>query len=158
MKLHHHTAFSTVISGILYIVFKSWGLAAACFISGIFIDLDHIIDYTREHGLPFNIKKFFRVNNKAQYNKILLLWHGWEWLILWGMAAWLTDWNPWITGAFIGFSNHLVLDTFYNSLNLKSYSLLWRWRQDFDFDRIFPRMKKCKYSASNTSLMNSKNN
>jgi hypothetical protein len=157
MKLHHHTAFSAVISGILYIIFKSWGLATACFISGIFIDLDHIVDYTREHGRPFNIKNFFRVNNNAQYNKILLLWHGWEWLILWGMAAWLTDWNPWIIGILIGFSQHLVLDNI-NSGSRWSYSLFWRWRQGFDFDRIFPRMKKYKYNASNTSLINSKNN
>ncbi len=157
MKLHHHTAFSTVISGILYIIFKSWGLAIACFISGIFIDLDHIVDYTREHGLPFNIKNFFRVNYMAQYNKILLLWHGWEWLVLLSAAAWLTDWNPWITGILIGFSQHLVLDNI-NSGSRWSYSLFWRWRQDFDFDTIFPRMKKYKYNMSNASQMNSKNN
>lgn len=145
MKLHHHTAFSAAISGVLYLIFKSWGMAVSCFISGIFIDLDHIIDVLREHGLPFKVKKFFEVCDKGQFDRVMLLWHGWEWIVLWGIAAWLTEWNPWVTGAFIGIGQHMILDTLYNSSNPCTYSLLWRWKKDFDFDTVFADFKKNKY-------------
>ncbi len=134
-----------VISGTLYLIFKSWGLAISCFIMGIFIDLDHFIDYIRENGWSFKIKNFFQVCHTCQFNRIFLLLHGWEWLILWGIAAWLTDWNPWMVGAFIGFSQHIVLDVFYNGSNLLPYSLIWRWKKDFHFDTIFSNLKSRKY-------------
>ena len=149
MKLHHHTAFSVIISGMLYMIFKSWGLATACLISGIFIDLDHLIDYVRETGWPFKIKSFFQFCHKCQFRQIFLIWHGWEWVVLFGIAAWLTDWNPWITGTLIGLGLHIVLDTFYNGSNVLSYSLIWRWRKNFEFDRVFPKMKRIKYKYIN---------
>ncbi len=145
MRLHYHSAFSVTISAILYMIFKSWGLAIACFLSGIFIDLDHFIDYLRENGWPIKLKKFFQVCYKCQFDRIILLWHGWEWIVLLGIAAWLTDWNPWMTGALIGLSQHIVLDAFSNSSNLQTYSLIWRWKKNFDFDTIFSKMKRYKY-------------
>jgi hypothetical protein len=91
------------------------------------------------------VKKFFEICDKAQFDRIMLLWHGWEWLVLWGIAAWLTEWNPWVTGAFIGVSHHMILDTLYNSSNPCTYSLLWRWKKDFDFDTVFADLKNNKY-------------
>ena len=53
MKLHHHVAFSATISLLLYLIFKSWYLSLVCLISGVFIDLDHLIDYFREQGMLY---------------------------------------------------------------------------------------------------------
>lgn len=145
MRLHQHTAFSAALAGILYLIFKSWGLALSCFISGIFIDMDHFIDVIREHGWNVRIRNFFRICHESQFHRILLILHGWEWLILCGMTAWLTNWNPWVTGTFIGVSSHLILDAVYNTKNLLSYSLIWRWKQDFHFDTIFSNLKNLKY-------------
>ncbi len=129
-------------------IFKSWGLAVSSFIAGIFIDLDHIIDYLRENGRPFRIKNFFRICHECRFNKVILIWHGWEWLVVWGAAAWLSDWNPWITGTLIGLTQHMLLDAI-NSIpdfkSLRSYSLIWRWKKNFDFDTLFPKMKNIKY-------------
>ena len=44
MKPVQHTSYSLIISGILYFLFHSWELAAACLISGIFIDIDKEVD------------------------------------------------------------------------------------------------------------------
>jgi len=145
MRLHHHTAISLTISGLLYIIFRSWGLAASSLVAGIFIDLDHFFDYLYAHGRPFRIKDFFRVCNNCQFNRIFLFLHGWEWVALLGMAAWLTNWNPWVTGTLIGFGQHIVLDSFYNASGFRSYSLFWRWREDFVFDRIFYNLTTQKY-------------
>jgi hypothetical protein len=145
MKLHHHTAVSVIISGLLYLSFKSWGLAIASLIAGIFIDLDHIIDYLREHGWPLRIRNFFHVCDHAQFDRLYIFFHGWEWLVLWSVAAWLSEWNPWITGAFIGLCHHMILDTIYSAPHLYSYSLIWRWKNNFNFDTVFYNLKSYKY-------------
>ncbi|MBI5663931.1 MAG: hypothetical protein HZC49_02400 [Nitrospirae bacterium] len=145
MRLQHHTAVSLTIAGVLYMAFKSWGLSLACLISGIFIDLDHLLDVVREHGWSIKVKDFFRICHHAQFDRIILIWHGWEWLFLLTISSWLTDWDPWITGTLIGFGQHMVLDTYFNNARFMSYSLIWRWKNNFDFDTVFPKFKVKKY-------------
>jgi len=125
-------------------------MALGCLISGILIDLDHIFDYVREHGWSFDVKKFFRLNNTAQYNRAVIFLHGWEWMILWGITAWLTEWNPWAVGILIGISQHMVLDSIANGLDLRGYSICWRWKHKFHFDTVFPKWKKVKYKHRQT--------
>lgn len=138
MKPAYHATVSAILSGILYSVFRSWGLAIASFVSGILIDLDHIIDYVIEYGLSFDIKKFFRVCYKIQFRRLHLILHGWEWLIFWAVIAKLTDWNPWITGLLVGHSQHIVFDQIANKSSFGGYSLLWRWINRFDLKAVFP--------------------
>lgn len=120
-------------------------MSLSCIISGIFIDLDHIIDVLREHGKNVTVTDFFRLCHHGQFNRIILIFHGWEWLLLWAIAAWLTGWDPWITGTLIGLSQHMILDAYANSTNILTYSLLWRWKNGFDFDTIFPKLRAKKY-------------
>jgi len=158
LKLQYHTAASITLSGILYLLFKSWSLSLACCLTGIFIDIDHFIDYFRENGWTPNIKNFFRICNECQFDQIVLILHGWEWIILFGVLSWLTGWNPWITGMFLGIGHHMILDAFANSSYFKTYSLIWRWKKGFHFDTVFSNQKPyfCKYrkSCSNPSQSN----
>ena len=146
MKLPYHIAVSTVVSGIIYLISKSIALSTASFIVGIFIDLDHIFDVMREHGSTVTIKDFFRICHTAQFERIFLICHGWEWLFVGAVIAWHFSWNQWVVGALIGFTHHMVLDTIHNSSNLRTYSLLYRWKNDFHFDTVFTKMAKQKYS------------
>jgi len=139
MKLEHHIAVSTVISGILFAIFKSFGLSAASFFVGIFIDLDHIVDYFFETGLGFNKKEFFSFFYEEKHKKIVLIFHGWEFLIILGAAAKLTDLNHWITGMLIGYGQHMLFDFYYNKTPFRSYSLIWRCKNRFNSEVIFPR-------------------
>ena len=147
MKLHAHVTFSAIISGLLYLSFKSWGLAISSFIIGVFIDLDHFVDYIREYGWRIKVKDFFDRCYTCQFDRIMLLWHGWEWMALLSISAWLTDWNPWVTGALIGYSHHIILDMLSNSNAMRSYSLIWKWKNDFHFDTIFSNLKHLKYKS-----------
>lgn len=45
MKLHNHIVVSTIISGVSQYIFNSWQMSITVFLSGIFIDLDHLLDY-----------------------------------------------------------------------------------------------------------------
>jgi hypothetical protein len=137
MRLEYHVTFSVLISGILYMIFKSWSLSLSCLFSGIFIDLDHIIDYIREYGMSLRIKNFFHVCNTSKFNKLILILHGWEWLIICSIIILLKGWNSWIIGLFIGLSQHIILDFLSNGKRFRSYSLMWRWRIGFDYDIAF---------------------
>jgi hypothetical protein len=136
MRLQEHAAISIVLSGILYPLFRSWGLSLACLVSGIFIDLDHVIDYVKQCGLSFDIKKFFKVYHEDSLLKVRLL-HGWEWVAFFLLAAWMTDWNPWVVGVLIGFFQHILLDTINRGESFLSYSLIWRWKKGFKGEVIF---------------------
>lgn len=149
MKLKHHTAISITIAGVLYTLFRSWELALTSAIAGILIDLDHIVDVVREHGWSTKVKDFFVICDNAQFNHIILIWHGWEWIAFFIAASWLTEWNHWITGTMIGLSHHMLLDAYFNSSNFSSYSLIYRWKNNFDFDTIFPKFKHNKYKYRN---------
>ncbi|MHA2039088.1 MAG: metal-dependent hydrolase [Promethearchaeota archaeon] len=139
MKLEHHIAFSTLVSGILYLIFKSWGLSIASLISGIFIDIDHIFDYFIEHRMHFEYQKFMDFFYREKHQKITLLFHAWEWLLCIGLVTVLTNFNPWITGLFVGYGHHIISDYFYSKASIKTYSLIWRWRKKFNSELIFPR-------------------
>ncbi len=141
MKFQYHAIASIALSGILYLIFKSWAMAAACLITGIFIDLDYIVDYFTQCGFSLNIKKFIQFYDREPSLK-MRLFHGWEWLLLWGAAAWLTNGNPWIVGTLIGFGQHLLLDKINFGEPFLSYSVLWRWKKRFRSAEIFRRKKR----------------
>jgi hypothetical protein len=149
MSPKYHIAASTVISGILYAVFNSWAMSASSFVTGILIDIDHIVDYSIAHGLRIDIKDFFKFFYEERYRRITLILHGWEWLLILVIAAWLVDWNLWVTGALIGWSQHMFFDKIYNISNFSSYSLLWRFYRGFNSDNILLRNRRWSGRGTN---------
>lgn len=153
MKTTRHVAASVLISGLLYAISRSWGLTVGSFLSGVLVDADHIIDYWIAHGLRFDAKHFFFYFDEGNFQnreKLFFILHGWEWLGIFAAAAWLTDWNPWVTGLMIGYGQHMVLDELRNNMNFRlrpyfwGYSLLWRWKKGFDFKTSFTRAAASK--------------
>lgn len=131
MKLKHHLAISTGVSGIVYYFSESWGLTITSLIAGVLIDLDHLIDYFLNEGLKLDVKDFFKFYREERYRRLTIIFHGWEWLILLFLLSWFSRWNPILTGLFIGFTQHLLLDKFYNISRFSSYSFFWRWSVGF---------------------------
>jgi hypothetical protein len=137
MKPQYHATYSVLIAGILYLFCKSWSIALSCLISGVFIDLDHIYDYIREFGFPFKVKNFLHAVENHDISRVTLILHSWELLILIGIIAYFMNWNPWLTGTLIGFGHHLVLDKLNNGERIRAYSFMWRWENNFEFEKIF---------------------
>jgi hypothetical protein len=137
MRPQYHVTYSVLISGVLYLFFKSWSMALSCFISGIFIDLDHIYDYVREFGFPFKVNNFIHAVFNHDIPTVTLILHSWEVLVLIGIIDWYMNWNLWMTGIFIGFGHHLILDKLNNGERLRAYSFIWRWKNNFEFEKIF---------------------
>ena len=150
MKPSYHVTSSTILSGVLYLMTKSWGMAVACFLSGILIDLDHVLDYMIIYGWrTFTIRRFFYVFYHVRFKQIYLFFHAWEWLIILLGAAWMTGWNPWLVGLFAGIGLHMILDYFHNGGYIWSYSLILRWKNKFDFETTFPGLMKYRDHVGN---------
>lgn len=147
MKPGYHAASSALVAGILYLLFKSWSMALACFLSGIFIDIDHIYDYIKEFGFPFKVKDFVNTVYNNGISRLTFVFHSWEILLMLGIIAWFTNWNTWLAGTFIGFSHHIVLDKLNNGERLRTYSFIWRWGKQFKFEDTFPNDARRKRST-----------
>ena len=133
---------SAAISGGLYALSRSWELSAAAFISGVFLDVDHIPEYLREYGWRFDVGQFFRASYDREYKKVILVFHAWEWLPLAVLAAWASGWNPWVAGFVIGWLQHMLADQLGNTPNPWAYLITWRWRKGFDHQIAFPRRER----------------
>ncbi|NMC49292.1 MAG: hypothetical protein GYA47_07685 [Desulfovibrio sp.] len=82
------------------------GLAAA---ASVLIDIDHVGDYILCRGGWYGIRDFFRSCNEGRLNRLYLLLHAWEWIIL-GMAA-SVYWASWTAVMVtLGIAWHLACD------------------------------------------------
>jgi hypothetical protein len=138
MKPQNHIACSALIAAGLYLFFKSWQMSLACFLSGIFIDIDHIYDYSRIFEFPFKIKHFFNASYNRKHTRMTMILHSWELLVLIGILAWSTNWNPMLIGILIGSGSHIALDIISHGTRLRAYSFMWRYKVNFDKKMFFP--------------------
>ncbi|MCX6350198.1 MAG: hypothetical protein NTV79_11995 [Candidatus Aureabacteria bacterium] len=131
----------------LYLLFRSLSVAAAFFLSGIFIDLDHILEYAHAFGVKgFSARKFFRAAHNHEYRQYFLLVHSWEIaFLLWAAAVLLLPY-PWAVGFALGFTLHILADQLYNPCAPLTYFLWFRIRHRFDGDILFPPEKRAKKS------------
>ena len=131
-----------MVSGLLFLLFRSFRIALWSFIGGTFIDLDHIYDYVcyrhRDPLHKLNLKEFFDVFISCKLEKIYIFFHSWELLALILIAGALF---PGI-GAFLipfgfGMAIHIVLDAYSNPSKLINYSLAVRFSYRFDGKKIY---------------------
>jgi len=139
MKVEQHIAVSVGVSGAIFVITRSWPITLSSLFVGIFLDLDHLIEYVREFGFRFNLKRFLNASYDRQYKKVVLILHAWEWIPLIAAAIWWTDWNPWVSGAAIGWLQHMFCDQLFNTPKPWAYSILWRRIHHFDHQRTFPK-------------------
>ncbi|MBN3040243.1 MAG: hypothetical protein JW867_03875 [Candidatus Omnitrophica bacterium] len=151
MKVSEHILGSFVFSTITYLATKSLLAAAACFLSGILIDIDHIIDFGRLYGFNlYGLKKLVyasqedeKAKSKHNFKKIYLFLHSIELAcLLWITALWLA--NIYLIAAVIGYTGHLILDCIGNREDLKFYLFFYRARNKFSAKKLFKRWRRKK--------------
>lgn len=136
MRLHHHTIASTLISAGLYSLTGSLPLAASSFAMGVFIDLDHLGDYWREHPGSCNIRHFFATCHEYGLRQVYLVLHSLELLPFLALALYLIRGDV-MLGLFIGFAQHMALDHYYNRTHGPSYLFIYRWQHGFLNAHVF---------------------
>ena len=137
MKLKQHITISLFFSAFLYAISKSWIIFGSSLISGVLIDLDHILDYFMAYGINIRVKQFFEVCHNLKISRVRLIFHSWELLFLLSICAFVMRWNPWVVGTIVGFTQHIVLDQIFNKPNKWTYFFFWRLKKGFSSKRCF---------------------
>lgn len=109
-------------------------IAAAAFITGFFLDADHVIDYLIAFGWSFNIGDFFKGKQFGKNNKIYVLFHGYEYAIVLLLLAWLVQdqfIKALLLASALGNMSHLILDAASNPVILIGYSIIFRYINSF---------------------------
>lgn len=151
MKLHHHTALSLAGSGVVYYFSRSFSAALAFFLAGIFIDLDHFLEYFYFFGFrDFSVRRFFRAADEHVYQKFFLFLHSYELALLFWVLSLAVIREPWAWGFSLGFTLHIVADHIYNPCVPASYFFSFRLRHRFEGERIFPEevQERCRARRS----------
>jgi hypothetical protein len=112
-------------------VFKSFASALVCFFSGILVDVDHYIDYARDRGLNCNLKEFFRYCHSSKYDRLFILFHGYEYFVPLAFILVRSDYNLVLTAVFVGYVQHLLFDQFTNPVKPLAYFITYRLKNRF---------------------------
>jgi len=139
-----HAFISVTVGGILY----SYSHSIAGFlwfsIAGIFIDIDHYIDYIREHGITFNLKEVYNYckDNYTGFKKLTLIFHSYELSILLWSAILLFNLDIVWRYIAVSFTLHILLDQMINPVLPLTYFLLFRIANNFETKKLFVDRRK----------------
>jgi len=117
MRPTHHVMISGGVTLVFALWMKSTGALAACFLSGIFIDLDHHFDYLLEKKeIPFSYKKLLDFCHNDKNSKLRVFLHSYELLILLWVSIYYFSLGPIWLGVAVGLTTHILCDEFANPL------------------------------------------
>ena len=110
-----------------------------CFLSGIIIDIDHLIEYTIHYDwrIP-NFKEVYQACSKMANReeeggtkKLYLVLHVGEIaILLW--IGFLFSKNIYLLSIALGYSMHITMDAMANALKPWAYFLTWRMKNGFN--------------------------
>ena len=129
----YHVIASTAISAGLFGWLKSWPATIACFLSGIFIDLDHHVDYfLSEKRMPKSFRELVEFCEKNPTGKLYLIFHFYELLaFLWAGIYFLRLGDVWV-GMAVGLTTHMIFDQITNPLKPLAYFMFYRIKHQFN--------------------------
>jgi len=147
MKLPVHVVISAAVSGGLYSVSGSREAAVSCFLCGVFIDLDHLVDYILVSDGKLSINDFFDWCHQVRWNKIYLFLHSYELFLAVSVYAFFSA-SPLWYGITLGTGFHLLADQLGNKrmergyfMNKAFYFLIFRFRSGFLKEKLLGRAR-----------------
>ncbi len=131
-----HIFFSLLAGGIVWRIWKKPFLAFTFgIIGGFLVDLDHFIDYYLAFGWNWNWEYFKNGYQFLKSGKIYVLFHGWEYVIILVLLTLLLR-NKYAKTIFLslalGLFFHLCADVVIDETPIKSYSIVYRIKHNFD--------------------------
>ena len=117
MKPGNHIIISIGVSVGLYLYFHSFLAAFISFLSGVFIDIDHVLDYILHGKISLHLVDYYLFSLEKQFSKIFLFFHSFEVIILFWIVISYFKLNLYWICLCIGLTQHLILDSIFNNLN-----------------------------------------
>lgn len=137
-----HIVFAFV-AGIIAWFFFGYPIVSfsGAIIGGVLIDTDHFIDYFLAFGRKWSLDYFIRGYQFLKNDKVYVLFHGWEYVILLAIVVWAVGAQSSLGAALfalgLGGLFHLIADTMINhGMSWKGYSILYRLLNKFEVERI----------------------
>jgi hypothetical protein len=140
MRLTEHIAASAAASAGIYAVTKSPEMAVCSFLTGVLIDVDHLLDYWLEKSFDLNIARFFKTCNECNFTITRLYFHSIEVVIVLCAAAYCTR-SLLITGLTLGAAQHIALDQLKNKVYPASYFFTYRLFNGFKAANVFSNLE-----------------
>ncbi len=139
MKPSVHVSTSAILAVGIYAYSRSVPEAASCLLSGVLIDLDHIVDFHLFSGERFSISNFFSWCNESRWQKLTVIFRSYELLGILCAAAYYLD-SAVLRGIVWGAGLHLLLDQLGNLRTIRLspwfYLLGYRIVMGFRRDRL----------------------
>jgi hypothetical protein len=126
MKTTSHIVASAVAGAAAYKITGTAQTAAALFLGGVLIDLDHVLDYLVLAKEKHTVRNFFSWFNDIRWKRIVVVFHSYEFYAFFLLIALLFP-NDILTGLAIGIGLHLIMDQFGNTQPINGIRLSWRF-------------------------------
>lgn len=135
MTITQHAVITSVVCAGLYLASHSLGMAIACFVAGVLIDFDHLLDYVVNFSPRFGVRHFFECFKDQVFDRIIVFLHAWEWVAL-AIALAAVSRSSVMIGIAAGMLLHMALDQVFNRHNPCGYFLAYRLANRFDAKRF----------------------
>jgi hypothetical protein len=140
MKVLGHVAISITTGTILYNYSCSFAAFLGFLITSIFIDIDHYIDYIRERGLSFNLKKIYDMClSPVYFKKLTLILHSYELMILAWLVIIIFNLNTVWKYVAAGLTLHIFIDQITNPILPFAYFLWFRILNNFETNKLLEK-------------------
>ncbi|HBA62058.1 MAG TPA: hypothetical protein DCZ92_14835 [Elusimicrobia bacterium] len=117
--------------GAAYAATGSPAMSVSCLLSGVLLDVDHLLDFYLTTDEPFSYKVFRAWCHEVRWERIYLVLHSYELYLLLVLAAFVYR-NEVLTGAALGMGLHLLMDQLGNTvLDKRFYFFIFRYRSGF---------------------------
>jgi hypothetical protein len=157
MKPSRHIIISFSLSLALWLFLKSLSAAVVCFIAGVFIDVDHLLEYLINFGWKgFSLQNCYREcghstarNGSFRFKKLYLIFHSIEFAAIFWLLAFLTK-NIYIFAFALGYFAHLFADIVGNREFVQPCFYFISWRASHKFRTV--KMMTKEISQKNRHL------
>lgn len=128
-----HIITSFILAVAIFLLTRDMVASSIAFLAGIFIDLDHLLDFwISAPKNAFSIKQFYNMDKHLKSkgdHYTFIFFHAWEWIIVLVFLTFIYS-NVYFVSFVLAVSLHLVLDTINNNIIEKEtplvYSIIFR--------------------------------
>ena len=143
-----------MLAAALYAYSRSVPEAASCFLSGVLIDLDHVVDFHLFSGERFSLVNFFSWCYESRWRKVTLILHSYELFGILCAVAYYLD-SAVLQGIIWGAGLHLLLDQLANPRTYRLspwfYLLGYRMAMGFRRDKLQLSLQPSMASPSDSA-------
>ena len=134
-----HVVASTMTSAAFFQATHSLDGTIACFLSGIFIDIDHHFDlWIYKKKFLWHLKELYHFCEKEKNGRMHLIFHSYELFAIFWVCLLIFHLSALWWGIAVGMTVHIILDQLYNPMKPGAYFLFYRIKNGFTKESLYP--------------------